>query len=65
MFGQAHQQVRVDRAEGECFQVIATVERHDRAWCVCGLGTPHRGDLLKRHFGRRLRRRSATLHVQR
>ena len=65
VFGQADQEIRGDRAVRQRLQVIATVERHDWAWCVCGLGLTHSSDLLKRHLRRRLGRRSTALHVQR
>ena len=65
VFGQAHQEVRVDRAVCQGLQVIPTVERDHWAWCTGGLRLTHSGDLVERHLGRRLRRRSATLHVQR
>src|SRR5438105_5930347 len=65
VFGQAHQEVRVDGAVCQGLQVIPTVERDHWAWCTGGLRLTHSGDLVERHLRRRLRRRSATLHVQR
>ena len=65
VFGQAHQEVRVDGAVCQGLQVIPTVERDHWAWCTGGLRLTHSGDLVERHLRRGLRRRSATLHVQR
>ena len=62
---QAHQQVRIHSGVCQGLQVIATVERHDRTWCIRALGGAYRGNLVKRDLRGRLRCRSAPLHVQR
>jgi hypothetical protein len=65
LLGQAHQQVSVHIGVCQGLQVIPTVQRHNWTGSIRALGLTDRSDLLERHFGRRLRRRTATLHVER
>src|SRR2546425_5231960 len=65
LLGEADQQVGVHFGVRQGLKIVATVERYDWTRCTRALGFAHSGDLLKRHLGRRLRRRSAALHVQR
>jgi hypothetical protein len=65
VFGQAHQEVGIDRVPGEGFQIVAAVERHHRPRRVCRLGATDRRDLVQRHLRRRPRRRSTPSHLER